>query len=605
MGKSCQDENLTALVEGSALATGRIFYTDKGAMGKLQDEIGILGRPLVEMQRAVIGLTEGAKPKYIDMIEAEKANKAGLKASAPIKALMGGNWDNAKAYFPEKFFNPIEKTVKGWEANNKDILNPDGTAQKGKQAEALKRWKDEIGDDFQTAITDVVLLSKESLTPKQFNDAIKEAYGLSNGPLPTQRAVMHGLEYLQWLADGAHFQYKTGEGEVERGVGKVLGNLMASRGRNNPTWIIGNLVDMGRVSAVPLSQGKPLAMFKALAKTFAGGATSRQKELEGKGIYDLETDAGREELGDDAFAQSVYMQKNYAYHLDKELGGDGKGLLETHVFESRPWTQAPAYRDSTKGFNNGMRLMRFVVAETRYFQRMTYDAVNWTNPQKAVQATGEMLAYMIPRALVFGVSAVIPHEVEYLIEQGMGKEDWGKIKTALNDLPFINVGGKIIQGGVNATAQVLGAESQKVDVGKFLQPGILLNPKIGYALTQIGGTLESVGKRAVSSAKNTAEGKYGEATLNALAGTMAVLNMTPYRMGNLNSALTTKLLNGWADAFGEEQGFDGDKSYKNTLKAIFGGQSVSKEDSQNGKGGGRMRRERPQRRKRMQRQGGR
>lgn len=416
-------------------------------------------------------------------------------------------------------------------------------------AEYSQAWKNEITPMVEKVQAGILNASENIKSDKAYHKYIKETYGLE----PNQ--VRDAMRYLDWMREGGPTRrQRYGTAEDMTTYEKATRSFISNIARWNIPWTIYNMGDMGRVTSGFVADprfkvSKLPKILTSLARSFnfAEGMPKELEKIQGGDAFREET---KGKFG--IFELSNQMQRKYAYNLDKALGGDGMGLMSSHVFDYEPWNSPEIYWDKDSAGNQLLRLGRFLMAETQRYQGLLKEVARGSERGRARAAT-ELASDLAIKGMLFGTGAAIPVEVDAVMGAALGDE-WNKFKEGMAKItPFEGQG---VIGGITQDMAdgVFGKNKVEVDYGKTLQAGFVVLPRFGAGAQQVAAGVERPFKRALKAVESAREGDTMAASLNATAASVALLNWLPVMQSvpasMLNSAQSAKFIEAAADTVG-------------------------------------------------------
>lgn len=565
MGDACSPEILAeALLPSMELSEGRM-HTPQGVHKALLQRWAEDNRLWVEFEQGRFNLQYGdvkRRSNYELFKEGIKAQggKEPSKVENLIKIIRPAYQQAPTEAFPDKFMNPIAKKMRAF--NRKHHGKP--------VAEYRKAWKEEITPLMEMLQID--LMRTAQLPAKQQAKLLKEQYDLK----PNQ--VNHVMETVDWWAKaGPTMLPEPPKSDVGKGVVAFINNVSDSQRRWNLPWIMYNVDDAIRITAGAAFKsptGGVLPAVKAILKTVAGNPFKANPNLKGVESGDPLRDGQAGEWWE-PFHLSTVAQKNYAYHLDKELGGDGMGLLSSNVLEYENWNTPSFFRNHTQMESKIFGLGRFMLAEANYNLRLVRRTFGFEGAAKMPQAAGELLTRAVLKSAMFGIPSVIPAEVMWVLKDNMEEKEYNDLIKTMESIPNTNYVGKGLQAGMDV---LFGENVVKIDTGKAFGTGILPIPLLGLALRSSTAQLEGVGKNAMNTVAKLSQGEWGQAGIHSTALALTMMSVIGIGPAPARSQQVVKMIT----AIGESLGDDVNEKQKavTLTKALLGEKLVKKgEDS--------------------------
>lgn len=570
MGDACSPENLVdavlpAVEELNGRVSGDLFnenrlqktwennprvwleyYNTKAAI-----ETQNFGKRYNPVQLLDVARPEGVKTEMQERIEA-------------IKRFGGGNYILAPTErFNKGFTAPLAKKLRAFDAKY----------QYGSK-EYAEAWKNEITPAVEKIQSGILNASNNLKKDTAYHKFIKDTYDLE----PAQ--ARDAMRYLTWLGQGGPTAAKRyGLAEDMKDYNKATRAFVQNIATWNLPWTIYNVGDMGRVTSGFLTDKRftidkfpKIVTAMAKAFNFKEGLPPELERITGGDEFRKGTKGGA-----GIFEMSNIMQRKYAYALDKELGGGGMGLMSSHVFDYEPWNAPEIYWDKDDAGNQLMRLGRFMMAESTRNYNLVKEMVKGSDRGRARAAAELASDYMI-KAMMFGTTAAMPLETEWLMQAAMGKDNYEQFKEGLSKLNPAGEKGSIggsIQGLADAA---FGNGKVDANIGKSMQPSFLVLPRFGMGAQQITAGIGKTGSSALEAIENLRKGDTGKAAMQGLASAMTVVNfMYPGQtvLGSIGTSVqSTKIVEAIADTIGAKN----PKTFATEMtKAVIGSRNAKQD----------------------------
>lgn len=560
MADGCSPDNLGyGVLPGSVLSQGRV-HNGRGWSDELAAKWEEDNRIYIEFEKARFHLQYGDTKRATNMELAKEAYGDGKTGDfKTILDVLGPKYALAPTeVLPKKFMDPIAKRMR-------DFNRTYGADS----PEAYKAaWKEKISP-MAESVQQELIRAANTLPGDELDRFLKDRYGMK------REDVNLAMDHLEWWRQGGPTIAMAGMNKGQAALKKLINNASGAMARFNVLWTVYNVGDMGRIASAATFKSPTagvLPVLKAAIKTARSGAFTPVKEL------------GRVQAGDfsreyatqwfDPFHASTVLQKNFAYHLDKELGGDGFGLLSSHVFDYENWNVPSWHQTNDPLKADVFKLGRYMLAESLYLRNTTARALGFGNGTAAErvaampQAAAELAMYMGTRAILFGVEAVIPAELALVLKNAMGEDKYKEMVATINQAAPLNLVGKATQAGLDA---VFGENVVKENIGANTSVSFVQVPILGVGLKAFSSMMEKLDKETVESVQNIASFT-GDEPLPAKAAQLAgvasaAMNLTGY-MPLINNTTNTKMLFAISDAMGDPHNYK--KGATGIAKAFLG-----------------------------------
>lgn len=553
MGNQCSPENLKKLlpIYGEASGQTRMTESQRTDMQRQWErdalavrEIALIQQKVRENQPRALtankvyqSLRKATKrePKNDSERMARKAWEAVIKLQAPTFA------DAASVALPSKFIKPLFNKMK---ATYGESLGKPMELQKAK-------WKAEIAPLAEKIEAGILKSFVRIKDPKKRAKFLEDTYGLKGWQTDA------AMEYLDWVKNGAHLQTARADKAGEL-VKAAITPLARANAMFNLPWTMYNVLDLHRVASGAAFRSPTAGVMptlRALKKSLRQGFTP-EPELESKleaGDLFRETVNVGSKL--DPFSNSVTFQRNFAYHLDKELGGDGYGLISSHVFDYLPFDRPELLRNTGGGTGTIFRLAKFMANESNYLKRLLGRAFGLRDKETQAQAVGELMVWTAGRLALLGSDNVLPSEIMWLMEQVVGKEAMEEFTETVDELTGINWMDNLLQASVDT---VMGEGAVDVEFSRGADVGLSSFPKMGLTFRQLGSKGKAIAKQLgkIIGSDEPVDTK----VLRGLTMGMHISNIFPYiphvpipQIGVFNNNTLTKMVNAWADSYDLEE----------------------------------------------------
>lgn len=541
--RPCRREELEGgSLIGQILAKGMIdmpIWTDREMIPRLGDE-----KTHFYYEQTMVN-NKGNAREVESKLSIFDLNKNGKKFSDWADGMFYGNPSNI---FDSRFYKPIEGLIQKWDRAGRSRESYNAMVKK-----PIQTLKKSLQDDLNGV-------------PSQWNHRVLKQYHL------TKENVYEAVEWLDFLEDGGFIP-----GDKSPPV-KTIDNIGQAMAKWNPTWSLGNLVDLQRVASDYVARGEIVPMIKGTLKTLQQGPMGIFKEQESLRKYDLYRTVERvsEQKNDNIFSWSVTAQKNLVANIELAAGRDPMKGIGDKLFDYKPWDVPRSMRifKDANANNVTLKLARYPINEARW----TFQA--WNSSFKILAGKGtkedayKMLSYGILTALktaTLGVEANVPAPIWF----GLNEEQKESIRNFSEETPGL----ALLKKGSREAFKLLGVDAE-IELAEYTQP---FGGTVGAAL----GILTNTGKDVVESlgqaTTDLVEGDLAPATLNAAAAAMTILHLRGTtkswtKLDPINSTSLTRLIRKYAKTLEEDYAVD--QQTREIFKAILGDKYVKKPEKE-------------------------
>lgn len=562
MKENCTPKDLAvawiakAISEGGGLSSFQSDANYTGVGGKRADGFPALNPQEIALHEWRMGVQDGKRTLRDDM----RGEKQKQKESYPKLAEFIKNQEAMSTFgadlikrtlsatiapntrVPKRVFDALHNELKAFTAGTATGTRADAKLEYEKSvAPKAERWL----AYFERAVNDVPQGGKDMT-----------AYLQNDGMDMNATDIHDTVNWLRWLSEGGLHFNKNQKSDGWNPVLQNLDNFSAGVMRMNVKWATSNVAELYRVAAFY----KPKAVmsgFQKAMKATKGNLFVEIPELQAQGVYETQWERGEKLYPDanafdaaigaalkvsdrfDVFRATINMQKNIAWYVDKEAGGDGWTGQAKAVLD-RPWWDMPMMYSDNR-LKNTLSMTRYLYSETAQYLSLI---------KNAKEKPMDLINYTLIRAAVFGVPSVIPEPVWAIISKMMGDDEMEEFQNTLN--------------AINPIAPFRAMQ-------EYVQP--LPGLYVGASLSKAGGAIGEVVKGSVGAPVALFKGDLGEFALYSMT-TAANLGMFTY--GVPESLVNT--LEAGRDILIEDM--NGDEAWGKALDKQFGqklGKNIKKQ----------------------------